>query len=92
MQFCKGRGGACVVQPRCIVDERAVEANALVVELSGHDPRGEWLPALLHQEQLPSTDERMARVQGRHDDLVPFVADVSVTSSGVVPGHRLAGG
>jgi diguanylate cyclase (GGDEF)-like protein/PAS domain S-box-containing protein len=72
-------------------DDRVVEANARAARLFGHDATGHSLAALLDQDRLPSTQAEPARlrVQGRHGDQVPFVADVSVTSTGAVSGHRL---
>ena len=72
-------------------DDCVVEANALAEQLFGHDPTGHELAALLDEPRLPSADAGMVRLraEGRHADRVPFVADVSVTSAGIAPGHRL---
>ena len=73
-------------------DGHVVEANELATRLFGHDPTGEAFSGLLHGTELPAAGDEPARLraEGRHGDHVPFVADVSVTRRGAVPGHRLA--
>jgi diguanylate cyclase (GGDEF)-like protein/PAS domain S-box-containing protein len=68
-----------------------IEANEHACTLFGHDPTGDALAGLLNQAELPSDSGKgvRLRVQGRHGDLVPFVADVSVADSEFAPGHRL---
>jgi diguanylate cyclase (GGDEF)-like protein/PAS domain S-box-containing protein len=68
-----------------------IAANEAVSRLFGHDPTGDALTGLLHQTELPAGADApiRLRVQGRHGDDVPFIADISVADSDVAPGHRL---
>ena len=72
-------------------DGAVVAVNELARKLFGHDPTGDAVAALLHQTELPADADAplRLRVQGRHGDHVPFIAEVSVADSAVVPGHRL---
>jgi diguanylate cyclase (GGDEF)-like protein/PAS domain S-box-containing protein len=68
-----------------------VEANEHARRLFGYDPTGDAVAGLLNQTELPVDVSGPARlrVQGRHGNHVPFVADVSVADSEIAPGHRL---
>ena len=68
-----------------------VASNEHARRLFGHDPTGDAIARLLEQGTLPDTGNRPVRLraQGRHGDRVPFVADISVADSDIVPGHRI---
>ncbi|MGH2897055.1 MAG: PAS domain S-box protein, partial [Solirubrobacteraceae bacterium] len=72
-------------------DGAVLEANARARQLFGRDPTGDAVAGLLNQAELPlRTDEHVhLRVQGRHGDHVPFIADISVRDHGSAPGVRL---
>ena len=68
-----------------------VAVNDLARQLFGHDPTADAVAGLLNQAELPADADTpiRLRVQGRHGDHVPFIADVSVADSDIAPGHRL---
>jgi diguanylate cyclase (GGDEF)-like protein/PAS domain S-box-containing protein len=68
-----------------------VEANEPARRLFGYDPTGDAVAGLLNQTELPvdASEPVRLRVQGRHGDHVPFVADVSVGDSELAAGQRL---
>ena len=82
-----------VPEPTLLVDAAGavVEANESARRLFGYDPTGDAVAGLLNQAELPAeaSEPVRLRVQGRHGDHVPFVADVSVADSEVAPGHRI---
>jgi diguanylate cyclase (GGDEF)-like protein/PAS domain S-box-containing protein len=82
-----------VPEPTLLVDAggAVVEANESARKLFGYNPTGDAVAGLLNQAELPADagEAFRLRVQGRHGDHVPFVADVSVADSDVVPGHRI---
>ncbi|MFP5363439.1 MAG: diguanylate cyclase [Thermoleophilia bacterium] len=79
--------------PALLIDARgAVDAaNAPARGLFGRDPTGDALAGLLDQAVLPAPEQAQVRlrVQGRHGDLVPFIADVSVSMADGTTGRRL---
>ena len=68
-----------------------VACNRLAQQLFGHDPTGDPLAGLLDEAVLPPAQGEPVRlrVQGRHGDHVPFIADISLADSGSAPGHRI---
>jgi PAS domain S-box-containing protein len=68
-----------------------VGTNELARTLFGRDPTGHAAAGLLNQPDLGEANDAPLhlRVEGRHGDRVPFIADVSVADSDVAPGHRL---
>jgi len=81
-----------LAEPALLIDEKGavIAANEPARLLFGRDPTGDAIASLLSQAELPDDGQPIAlRVQGRHGDHVPFIADVSVTASEQHPGSRL---
>lgn len=89
-----GSGPLDVVPDAAVLIDDAgavVACNEHARRLFGHDPTGDAIAGLLDQGRLPVTHDRPVRLraEGRHGDRVPFVADISVADSDLVPGHRI---
>ena len=89
-----GSGPLDVVPDAAVLIDRdgtVVAGNEHARRLFGHDPAGDAIARLLDQGLPPATNDRPVRLraQGRHGDRVPFVADISVADSDIVPGHRI---